>query len=298
MKKNIWLLLDGKKGHEKQIENLALAISRKVDVKIIKIKSPSFIVLIRNFILPFFDYCKNYLKPDLIIAAGHKTHIDAIFKKNKYGGNSIVIMKSSIPSIFFDLSIIPSHDKLLWKKNTITIDGPISNIINKEKQKKRNGIILVGGPSKNYHWISEEVIAQIIDIIRSNNKIKFTIATSRRTPKSFVNNLFKESFDKLRIVTPDSVGNDWLDNEIENYEYSWVTQDSISMLYELIFSGSKVTCINLKNKNEKFKNLYESLYNSKKINILNLPYQKISPPGFVISTAEICADHIIKSFLK
>lgn len=298
MKKNIWLLLDGKKGHEKQIENLALAISRKVDVKIIKIKSPSFIVLIRNFILPFFDYCKNYLKPDLIIAAGHKTHIDAIFKKNKYGGNLIVIMKSSIPSIFFDLSIIPSHDKLLWKKNTITIDGPISNIINKEKQKKGNGIILVGGPSKNYHWISEEVIAQIIDIIQSNNKIKFTIATSRRTPKSFVNNLFKESFDKLRIVTPDSVGDDWLDNEIENYEYSWVTQDSISMLYELIFSGSKVTCINLKNKNEKFKNLYESLYNSKKINILNLPYQKISPPSFVISTADICAEHIIKSLLK
>ena len=297
MKLNIWLILDGKRGHEKQIEDLTFSLRKKIKINITKIKKISFLDVFLNFLGMRNDQCKYFQKPDLIIAAGHHTHLDALQKKFRYGGKVIIIMKSSIPSFFFDLSIIPSHDKLFWKKNILTIDGPINNIINKKKQKIGHGIILVGGPSKNYYWETKEIINKIRHILIANKKIQFTLVTSRRTPKNFIKNFLKENFIDLRIVTPNSVPKDWLANEIEKYELSWVTQDSISMLYELIFSGSKVTSINLKNKNNKFLDLYTMLYKSKKINISNLPIQKIVPSNVSSSNSDTCANFIIKNLL-
>ena len=186
MKLNIWLILDGKRGHEKQIEDLAFSINKKIKTNITKIKKISFLNTILNFLRIGNDPCKYFPQPDLIIAAGHQTHFDALQKKNRYGGKIILIMKPSIPSFLFDLLIISSHDNIFWKKNTLTIDGTVNKIKNKNKQEKNSGLILLGGPSKNYLWSNKEVIDQINNILNLNPKLKFTIATSRRTPRELI----------------------------------------------------------------------------------------------------------------
>ena len=116
MKLNIWLILDGKRGHEKQVEDLAFCINKIIKSNVIKIQKNSFINIFLNFIGLRKDDCINLLTPDLIIAAGHQTHLDALQKRRKYGGRIILIMKSTLPSFLFDLSIIPSHDRIFWKK--------------------------------------------------------------------------------------------------------------------------------------------------------------------------------------
>jgi len=297
MKLNIWLILDGKRGHEKQIEDLAFSINKKIKTNIKKIKKISFLNTILNFLRIGNDPCKYFPQPDLIIAAGHQTHFDALQKKNRYGGKIILIMKPSIPSFLFDLLIIPSHDNIFWKKNVITIDGAVNKIKNKNKQEKNSGLILVGGPSKNYFWSNEEVIDQINNILNVNPKLKFTIATSRRTPKELINET-KFTHKNYLIVSHESVPYDWLENNIGKYKFSWVTQDSISMLYELIASGSIVNLIKLESKNRKFEKLFLELECRGKINYQQTAHLLNRFSKNNQSSAEYCAEFIIKNLIN
>jgi mitochondrial fission protein ELM1 len=296
MKLNIWIILDGKRGHEKQIEDLVFCIKQKIEADTIRIQASNFFKVILNFLFKSYDRLSKKNKPDLIIAAGHGTHLDALQKRNRYGGKLIVIMKSSLPLFLFDLSIIPSHDKILWKKNLLILDGPVNKIKNQKQHIKGTGIILIGGPSKNYFWSDVHIINEIKKIIEINKNIELTLATSRRTPTSFLNQVIKFE-DCLRVIPYNSVPSMWLENEIGNYEYSWVTQDSISMLFELINSGSIVTCINLKEKNKKFEKLYTDLYSKRRINLTSLDKQKMKKLDIKISNAEFCANFILQKFI-
>ena len=297
MKLNIWLILDGKRGHEKQIEDLAFYINKKIKTNITKIKKISFFNTLLNFLRIGNDPCKYFTRPDLIIAAGHQTHFDALQKKIRYGGKIILIMKPSIPSFLFDLLIIPSHDNIFWKKNTLTIPGTVNKIKNKNKQEKNSGLILLGGPSKNYLWSNKEVIDQVNYILNINPKLKFTIATSRRTPSELLSET-KFTHKNYLIVSHESVPHDWLENNIGKYKVSWVTQDSISMLYELIASGSIVNLIKLKSKNRKFEKVFMELAREGKI---NYQFSTESLNRFSKnnkSSAEYCAEFIIKNVLN
>ena len=77
-----------------------------------------------------------------------------------------------------------------------------------------------------------------------------------------------------------------------------VTQDSISMLYDLLNSGSKVTCISLMPKNKKFFNLYENLYLNKRINITNRKFQNLETYNIDKSNAELSAEYILDKFIR
>jgi len=297
MKLNIWLILDGKRGHEKQIEDLAFSINKKVKTNITKINKISFLNTLLNFLRIRNDPCKYFPQPDLIIAAGHQTHFDALQKKNRYGGKIILIMKPSIPFFLFDLLIIPSHDNTFWKKNTLTIDGTVNKIKNNNKQEKNSGLILLGGPSKNYLWSNKEVIDQINNILNLNPKLKFTIATSRRTPSELLNDN-KLVHKNLLKVCHESVPHDWLENNIGNYQFAWVTQDSISMLYELIASGSIVNLIRLESKNRKFEKLFFELEHQGKINYQYIAQSFVKLSKNNQSSAEYCAEFIIKNLIN
>jgi len=297
MKLNIWLILDGKRGHEKQIEDLAFSINKKIKTNITKIKKISFLNTVLNFMRIGNDPCKYFPRPDFIITAGHQTHFDALQKKIRYGGKIILIMKPSIPSFLFDLIIIPSHDNIFWKKNTLFIDGTVNNIMNKNKQEKNSGLILLGGPSKNYLWSTKEVIDQINNILNANPNLKFTIATSRRTPSELLNDT-KFIHKNVLIVCHESVPHDWLEKNIGNYQYSWVTQDSISMLYELIASGSIVNLIRLERKNRKFEKLFFELEHQGKINNQYSAQQFVRLSKNNQSSAENCAEFIIKNLIN
>jgi len=297
MKLNIWLILDGKRGHEKQIEDLVYFINKKINTNITKIKKIGFLYTILNFLKIRNDPCKYFPRPDLIIAAGHQTHLDALQKKYKYGGKVIILMKPTLPSILFDLIIVPLHDKFFNKKNIYLTNGPVNKIINKKKQKKNKGLIMIGGPSKNFSWSSRNIEDEILKIIKNNPQLKLTLGTSRRTPDNFIKKLSSKVSNNIDIKIHNKVLPNWLEMEVEKSEFSWVTQDSISMLYDLINSGSKVTCISLTPKNKKFLDLYENLYLNKRINLTNRKIQIIETYNFDKSNAELSAEYILDRFI-
>jgi mitochondrial fission protein ELM1 len=297
MELNIWCILDGKRGHEKQIEDLVFFINKKIKTNITKIKKIGFLDTILNFLRIRNDTCKYFPLPDLIIAAGHQTHLDALQKKYKYGGKVILLMKPTLPTILFDLIIAPLHDKFFYQKNIYLTNGPLNKIINKKKQKKNKGLILIGGPSKNFDWSSRKIEDEILQIIKNNRQLKLTLGTSRRTPDHFISKLYGEVSKHVDIKMHNNVSSNWLEMEVEKSEFSWVTQDSISMLYDLLNSGSKVTCISLIPKNKKFIKLYENLYLNKRINMTNKKFQTLEIYNTYKSTAELSAEYILDKFI-
>ncbi len=243
---NIWLIMDGKRGHEKQSEYLVQALQNLADIEITKIEGMFLKPFISKFLRLFtFDSIK---KPDLIIGTGHATHLHMIFSKILNGGKTVVIMKPSLPYSWFDLCLIPKHDVIPEKPGIFLTNGSINNIENEKKHNNRRGLIVLGGKSKHFKWNNQDVILQINKIINQHPKIKFKIATSRRTPKDFTDYLDDNFKKNIPLFEYENVKKNWFMEEAKLSKYAWVTEDSISMIYELIASGSNVSPIRLKKK--------------------------------------------------
>tara|TARA_B100001173_G_scaffold26328_1_gene20733 strand:- start:1389 stop:2297 length:909 start_codon:yes stop_codon:yes gene_type:complete len=246
----VWRFLDGKTGHEKQ--SLAL-------VKFIKneIKTKLFNIDINNVGSLLFKYKKliELPKPDLIIGIGHKVHISVLIAKIIFGGKSIIIMKPSMPINWFDLCIIPEHDKYKGKGLIYRTKGALCDGENKRIKDSKKSLILIGGTSKNFIWDSNYLINQIEDLINNNSSIKFLLSTSRRTPQDFIMKLRNIRKKNLIIVPLKDQEENWLENNFNNTKTSWISEDSISMIYESLTAGQQVGILKQKkSKNNRIKN--------------------------------------------
>ena len=292
----IWKLLDGKTGHEKQILSLVKALKDEAAIKTIDIKIRSFLSLI----LFSINKLKKIQKPDCIIAAGHKTHMALLFLKYFFGGKSILIMKPSLPCNWFDLCIIPEHDKFRGRGLILWTKGVLSNTTNLINKNERKGLILIGGISKHYKWDSERVVNQIEELLRNNLSIHFILSTSRRTPKDFMIKINKLSFKNLKIHPTKHQNENWLKNQMNKTKYAWITEDSMSMIYESITAGQNVGLIGIKSKGKS--RITDEVNKLKKEKVIfsneNKSYKNTNKLHTVINEANRCAKFINKKFLK
>ena len=295
-KQVIWRLLDGKPGHEKQSLSLIKALNCEFGVKTVNVDSRNFLFSI----LFSINKIKKLPKPNFIIGAGHKTHASLLYLKFIFGGKTILIMKPSLPSNWFDLCIIPEHDNFEGASLIYKIKGALantSNLINKDEKK---GIILVGGISKHYEWGGDNVVRQIEELLINNPLIHFILSPSRRTPKDFIIKLNKLSFSNLTIHLIQKQNKDWLKNQMNKTKYAWITEDSISMIYESLTAGQNVGLIILKSKcTSRITNEIDRL---KKERVVfangNRSYKNRNESNFVIDEATRCAKLIKNQFIK
>ena len=132
----------------------------------------------------------------------------------------------------FDLCFIPSHDLSKNYKNTIATFGPINNLRGVKNKNKNKGLILLGGLSKHFEWSNNEVAEHINKIIFENQSKDITIFDSRRTPKNFLNILKRKLKKPIEIVRYKDKESDLITKKMEHAKYIWVTEDSLSMIYE------------------------------------------------------------------
>ena len=295
-KQVIWRLLDGKPGHEKQSLSLIKALNCEFGVKTVNVDSRNFLFLI----LFSINKIKKLPKPNFIIGAGHKTHASLLYLKFIFGGKTILIMKPSLPSNWFDLCIIPEHDNFEGTSLIYKIKGALANTSNLIKKDEKKGIILVGGISKHYEWGGDNVVRQIEELLINNPLIHFILSPSRRTPKDFIIKINKLSFSNLTIHSIQKQNKDWLKNQMNKTKYAWITEDSISMIYESLTAGQNVGLIALKSK---YKNrITNEIERLKKEKIIfantNRSYKNINESNFVIDEATRCAKLIKKQFIE
>ena len=301
----IWRFIDGKPGHEKQSLGLVLAFAKLQNVNCheIKIGGSAF----KNLL----DYCFGRSKssidlpiPDLLVGAGHRTHLPMLAAKWAYGGKSIVLMKPSLPYFLFDLCLVPEHDNPPERANIISTIGALNplGLDGFDKKTPSSHLILIGGPSPHYKWNNNEVIDQVEQIVkkRQKNIQQWILTTSPRTPKEFIENLRERKLTDLKIFQFKDTKPGWVEEMLLVSENAWVTPDSISMVYEALSANCKVGVLELQEstKNDKVARNISLLKEERYILDFEMfaKNEKLSLRKFD-NQAEICARAIEEKFL-
>ena len=84
------------------------------------------------------------------------------------------------------------------------------------------------------------LIKQITKILDANSSIKWSLTSSRRTPPSTTAEIEKLPKEQVKVLPFETTDKDWLPRELSMSTHVWVTEDSVSMVYEALSSGAKV----------------------------------------------------------
>jgi len=187
--------------------------------------------------------CPQAIAADYIIAAGHRCHLSLLALSQASGAKSVLMMKPSWPLSWFGFCIIPEHDGLQGSSRVLLTKGAVNRIVYRGESKSLK-LILLGGPSKHFKWDEELVLSQLEQITQTEAGLEWQLITSRRTPAAFVLRL-QQRFAGLRLVQPDDVDSNWLANQLPLASHCWVSQDSMSMIYECLTAQAELGLIKL-----------------------------------------------------
>ncbi len=231
----ILIISDDKPGHENQSLGLAEAMGRLRPVEIQRISVAGKRGPVARIRHAFFT-SKNLPRPDFVVGAGHSTHLPLLRVCAKYKAPGIVLMKPSLYAGFFRWCVIPEHDfrRAPSKANIITSKGALNRVV-PGAGPRLGKLFLVGGPSKT-HGYDEEALLQQIEKIGGDG---WELADSRRTPPGLVPQLIKR-MPSLKVFPHQETKPGWLAGKLSDAEEVWVTEDSVSMIYEALSSGAKV----------------------------------------------------------
>ncbi len=231
----IWVLCDGKPGHENQSLGLCEALQRRVACEIHRI--PLERGLFWQRVGGAVRAAENLPSPDFIVGAGHATHLPLFWLARRTGAKSIVLMKPSLPLAFFDHCIAPYHDfpDGFQHPKVLLIHGALHRVM-PGGGSRTGGLLLIGGPLQDDAWDGTTMEAVLHSLVREGI---WTIGDSRRTPTGWLDGL-RGKWPNVELVPHTTTGPDWVREQMQASEQVWVTEDSVSMICEAAASGARV----------------------------------------------------------
>lgn len=240
----IWRLLDGRPGHENQVTALSSALARRIRITECDIPVSENLRGLRGLIPGRLQRLAELPAPDLIIGAGHATHLPMLLLRNRFGGRAAVIMRPSLPCRLFDLCLIPHHDPLHFPADcVIRTEGTLNRLQPDCGKDPDAAMILIGGPSRHFHWCHHTVVRQL-EHLAAHMPMQLTLATSERTPQDFCRKWQSRNPD-IPLMMPEHWTSERLHAELHRSDTVWVTCDSMSMIYESLTAGARVGLIEL-----------------------------------------------------
>lgn len=241
----VWHCSDDKPGHDNQIRGLLRALTKRVALQVHTLHMPESntrhrLATLVDLLRRRFPDGRHLPNPDLILGAGHGTHLPMLAARRARGGRVIVFMKPSLPLRCFDLCIVPQHDAVVARANVLYTRGPFNAIEPAPSKLEHHGLILLGGPSKHYRWSDQAMLENIATLARRDPKWSWTVAGSRRTPDSMEQLLRAAQLPKLVYVAARDTGPEWLPFRLAEAPQVWVTEDSMSMVYEALSANAAV----------------------------------------------------------
>ncbi|MEN8275357.1 mitochondrial fission ELM1 family protein [Acinetobacter seifertii] len=287
---------DGKAGHRSQALGLFQAMQRQQ-------ANATFEEVSIND-LPIFSLIKALFSskntlfeqaPDFIFGVGSHTHfrvwlLGKIFKKAK----TVILMKPNLPIAWFDDAVIPEHDGIPANSRVIVTRGALNPIRNENRHQKARILIALGGSSKRHQWNQEKVLLSVQQIVEHNPDSEIILTTSRRTPAEFIDILRQQSFAKyLQICPVEQTPQGWIFEEMQKAEAVWVTEDSVSMIYEALTAGCRVGVIAMDRiKQDRITNSVDVLLEKKFI--ANVSDINLLPEGQLLQEADRVVHQLTK----
>ena len=232
----LWRLLDGRRGHLTQILGLTQALADRCVIQIHDIPTPGRLAGLAAWAGGYFPVGRDQPDPHLILAAGHSTHLPAMVARRARGGRIVVLMKPSLPLAWFDLCLIPEHDAPPQRPNVIATRGVLTTVRPSDRHDPDTSLILLGGPSRHYDWRTEEIIEQVQQIVSRQPGVHFRIGDSPRTPAD--TRLALAGVEKAEFIPWEQTEPGEIQQMMAGAGQVWVSEDSVSMLYESLGSGA------------------------------------------------------------
>ncbi len=233
----VWRFTDGKPGHDNQSRGLLAALAARVALDSYELKPLAPGAAFISWLRGRYHEGGHLPTPDLIVGAGHRTHWSMLAARRARGGRVIVLMRPSLPLAWFDLCIIPAHDRPPQRRNVIATEGALNRIRPAADRDPRSGMILIGGPSRHYSWDQTGLLQQVRGVLERQH-LNWTVATSRRTPAATEQALASLAGNGVRMVLAHQTDPDWLPERLRSASEVWITADSVSMVYEALTAGA------------------------------------------------------------
>lgn len=235
----VWLLTDNKPGHRNQLKGLGNRLRVLAGASLYWIDTSLTPVPLWRALLglpPALD--PTLPRPNLIIAAGSGTHRLLLALRRLRGARTVVVMKPGFPLGWVDAALIPAHDKVAAHRHVLTTVGVVNSMTPLARlTDKPEALVLIGGPSRHYHWDSHRVFDQISQLMDRYPSWRWTLSGSRRTPPELQQRLLSLAGPKVTVVDPSTTHEHWLMHTLSASRVAWVTPDSSSMVHEAATSG-------------------------------------------------------------
>jgi len=246
---HIVYISDGKAGHRSQALGLFNALQREfesaVSFKEVSIDDLPIMPLLSAILKKQHPMFKEV--PVLIIGVGSHTQARVLLLSKVYpAAKTVILMKPNFPFGWFDHVIIPEHDGIPAQGNVLLSHGALNPIVNEQRHQPNRILIALGGSSKRHQWNDAKVLQALQQITAQNPDAEIILTTSRRTPAEFLAQLQQQPFaQQMQIFPVEQTPQGWIFEEMQQAEAVWVTEDSVSMIYEALTAGCRVGIIEI-----------------------------------------------------
>ncbi len=244
----LWQICDGKRGHLSQSTGLIEALRRRAPLAVHQVTAPPLIRSLASCLSGKTPWPADLPAPRVAVGAGHATHAALLAVSRGYRARTVVIMRPSLPLSWFDYVLAPAHDDPPVQDNVIITSGAINPMQAGQEHDPERGLILVGGPSRHYRMDAEALLSRIRQVLARPSPRYWTLSNSPRTPAQLNRELIGLQAAGVEVAPWDRCGPGWLAETLARTRDVWVTEDSVSMIYEALTSGCRVGLLPLPRK--------------------------------------------------
>ena len=244
----IWQICDGKRGHLSQSSGLVEALRRRAPLAVYQVAAPALIQSLVSCVTRRAGWARDLPAPQVVIGAGHATHAAMLALRRIYRSMTVVLMRPSLPLSWFDYCLVPAHDNPPARDNVIVTTGAVNPMQAGRDHDPGRGLILVGGPSRHYRLDAALLLSRIRQLLARASGRHWTLSNSPRTPAQLTRELTRLETFGVDVVLWDHCERDWLADELARARDVWISEDSISMIYEALTAGCRVGLLPLPRK--------------------------------------------------
>lgn len=224
------------------------ALRRRVPLAVHQVTAPPMIQSLTSCLSGKTPWARGLPAPQVAVGAGHTTHGALLAVGRACRARTVVLMRPSLPLRWFDYCLVPAHDDPPARDNVIITAGAVNPMQATRNHDPEQGLILVGGPSRHYRMDAQALLTRIRQVLARPSPRNWTVSNSPRTPAQLSRELTGLQAARVEVALWDSCGPDWLAEALARCRDVWVTEDSVSMIYEALTAGCRVGLLPLPRK--------------------------------------------------
>ena len=244
----LWQICDGKRGHLSQSTGLIEALRRRVPLAVHRVMAPPLSQSLASCLTGKTPWAGDLPAPQVAVGAGHATHVALLAVSRACRARTIVLMRPSLPLGWFDFCLAPAHDDPPERDNVIITTGAVNPMQATRNHDPERGLILVGGPSRHYRMDVHALLSCIRQVLERTSPRYWTLSNSPRTPAQLNRELMGLETAGVEVALWDRCKPGWLAETLARARDVWVTEDSVSMIYEALTAGCRVGLLPLPRK--------------------------------------------------